>query len=121
MYPVNCGETMPGTVANVLEMPIRTLACCGATSKWLTLKMNGNVIEKGMGKRRVIPRLSLRKSTPGKRSQAYGSDNTDNAQRWITNVRSGHHEYRLGQKTAAIEISSNLCRCQPATHLAHIG
>lgn len=35
--PVNVGLTMPGTVANVLDMPIKTLAYCGATSKWFTL------------------------------------------------------------------------------------
>lgn len=31
--PVNVGLTIPGTVPSVLEMPIRTLACCGAISK----------------------------------------------------------------------------------------
>lgn len=35
--PVNVGLTIPGMVAKVLEIPINTLAYCGATSKWLTL------------------------------------------------------------------------------------
>lgn len=37
IYPVNVGLTMPGIVANVFEMPMSTLACCGAISKWFTL------------------------------------------------------------------------------------
>ncbi len=36
--PVKVGETMPGIVASVFVMPIRTLACLGAISKWLTAK-----------------------------------------------------------------------------------
>lgn len=33
MKPVNIGLTIPGIVANVFEMPIRTLACGGAMSR----------------------------------------------------------------------------------------
>lgn len=37
MNPVNVGDTMPGIVANVFEMPIITLECCGAISSILVL------------------------------------------------------------------------------------
>lgn len=32
-YPDNIGLMIPGSVATVLLNPIRTLACCGATSR----------------------------------------------------------------------------------------
>lgn len=34
--PVKLGDTIPGMVANVLLMPIRMDAYCGARSKWFT-------------------------------------------------------------------------------------
>ena len=37
MNPVIAGDTIPGSVATVLLMPMMRLAYCGAISKWFTL------------------------------------------------------------------------------------
>lgn len=42
MYPATEGLNIPDTVANVFEIPMSTLACWGAISKWFTLEKNIN-------------------------------------------------------------------------------
>lgn len=44
IYPVNAGPTIPATGPIVFEKPIKTLACCGAMSKWLTLNDIGRTL-----------------------------------------------------------------------------
>ena len=133
MYPVRAGLRIPGTVAKVFEIPIKTLACCGAMSRWFTLFQFGRLIEGSL----IISKQNLRKSAPSKSTKTYGNDDANDTTGRIKNISSDHHEYCLSQETTTIEVSphlkcpryyrsfsfsanSYLSGCQPTLHLAHV-
>lgn len=65
-------------------------------------------------------RQYLRESTPSECAQSHPNRDEEDTQRRIQEIRHQHHANSLRDKSSAIEITTDLCRCQPSLQLSPI-
>lgn len=61
-----------------------------------------------------------RKSAPRERAQSHRNDYRDYAADRMQQIGGDHHEHRLRQERATVEVTAHLRRGQPTLDLAHV-